>query len=409
MTHPQPDVLPMANPIRPYAWGSRAAIAALQGRAPAAGPEAELWMGAHPGAPSVLETPGGRVPLGEFIAADPRRALGEPALAAFGPRLPYLLKVLAAEEPLSLQVHPTPEQAAEGYAAEDRAGTPADAPDRNYRDPYAKPELLCALEPFEALCGFRDPAESAALLDGLDGLGVPALAPFAAALRRGEIHEVVSGLLTLPAEGRAELVGAVAAACAADAGLAWAAGLAEHYPGDPGVVIALLMHRLTLAPGEALYVPAGQPHSYLRGVGVEVMSASDNVLRGGLTGKHIDIPELLRILSPKAGDPVVVRPVRQGAEEVYRTPAREFRLSRIDVEGEVELPASGPSILLTVSGDVTVYDNEVPEGSESRQNGPRPGPPGLGLAPGASVFVTAASGPIRLSGRGSAYRASVPD
>ncbi|MDF5752277.1 mannose-6-phosphate isomerase, class I [Spongiactinospora sp. TRM90649] len=405
MTHVLPSVLPMANPIRPYAWGSRAAIAALQGRAPSPGPEAELWMGAHPGAPSLLRTSSGDVPMGDLLAAEPLEALGDAAVGAFGPRLPYLLKVLAAETPLSLQVHPTPAQAREGYAAEDLAGIPVDAPHRNYRDPYAKPELLCALEPFEALCGFRDPAASAALLAEL---GVAALDPFVAALRAGEIHSVVSGLLTLPPGRREPVVNAVAAACAADDELAWASDLAGHYPGDPGVVIALLMHRLRLAPGEALYVPAGEPHSYLRGVGVEIMSASDNVLRGGLTGKHIDIPELLRILSPAAGDPVVVRPVRHGDEEVYETPAREFRLSRVQVDGEAVLPAFGPSVLLGISGKITVYDNLLSTRGESRQNGTRPGPSGLGLAQGASVFVTAASGPIRLSGRGTVFRASVP-
>ncbi|MCG5214255.1 mannose-6-phosphate isomerase, class I [Streptosporangium sp. KLBMP 9127] len=399
-------MLPMANPVRPYAWGSRAAIAALQGREPAAGPEAELWMGSHPAAPSLLETDAGPVPLGEVIAADPAATLGPAVVTTFGPRLPYLLKVLAAEQPLSLQVHPSPEQAAAGFAREEREGIALDAPDRNYRDPYAKPELLCALEPFEALCGFREPAEGASRLASL---GVDALGPFVETLRGGAIHETVSALLTLPAAACGPMVDAVAAACARTAGLEWAADLAAHHPGDPGVVIALLMHRVRLAPGEALYVPAGQPHSYLRGVGVEIMGSSDNVLRGGLTGKHVDVPELLRILSPSATDPAIVRPSGPAAGsgvaepvivpgsgteavpdvvEVYRTPAREFELSRIRLDGELVLPGSGPQVLLSVGGAVRVSGHD--------------------LVPGASVFATASSGPLRLSGHGIVFRAATP-
>ncbi|GLW10887.1 mannose-6-phosphate isomerase, class I [Microtetraspora sp. NBRC 13810] len=386
-------VLPMTNPVRPYAWGSRVAIAALQGRAPAAEPEAELWMGAHPAAPSVLATPGGPVPLGELVAADPAGTLGAAALAEFGPRLPYLLKVLAADEPLSLQVHPAPEQAAEGYAREDAAGIPLEAADRNYRDPYAKPELICALEPFEALSGFQEPARSAARLAGL---GVPALGPAVELLAAGRLHAVVSELLTLPAAERAPLVADVTAACARDAELAWAAGLAGHYPGDPGVVIALLMHRVRLAPGEAMYVPAGQPHSYLSGTGVEIMGASDNVLRGGLTGKHIDVPELLRILSPEASEPALVHARDTGSEEVYDTPAREFRLSRIPLDGPVTLPAAGPQILLSVAGEVSVR----------RAGGQGEGTTEHRVPPGNSVFVPASAGPLELSGEGTLFRAA---
>jgi mannose-6-phosphate isomerase len=374
----------MANAVRPYAWGSRTSIAALQGREAAAGPEAELWMGAHPAAPSTLRTAGGPVSLTEFVAADPEGVLGSGALASFGPRLPYLFKVLAADQPLSLQVHPSPEQAAEGYAREERAGIPVDAPDRNYRDPYAKPELLYALAPFDALCGFQEPSRSAALLAGL---AVGALDPVVKTLHGGGIHETVSALLA-PQAGHGPMVEAVAAACARTPELAWAAELAAHYPGDPGVVIALMMHRVRLAPGEALYVPAGQPHSYLRGVGVEIMGASDNVLRGGLTGKHMDVPELLRILSPSASGPALVRPSVTGGVSVYRTPAREFELSKVDLDGELTLAGSGPRILLCAEGEARASGHD--------------------LTPGESVFATASSGSLRLSGRGTLFLATTP-
>lgn len=378
--------LAMTNPIRPYAWGSRTAIAALQGREPSATPEAEMWMGAHPAAPSLLDTPRGRVPLGDLIAADPEGMLGRAALASFGPRLPYLMKVLAADEPLSLQVHPSPVQAEEGYARENRAGLAADAPERNYRDPYAKPELICALEPFEALCGFREPSEAATLLSGL---GVPGLESVIKLLSGGGIHAAVTEALTLPRAECGPLVERVAQACRRVPGLAWAADLARHYPADPGVVIALCMNRVRLAPGEAMFVPAGQPHSYLRGVGVEIMGASDNVLRGGLTGKHIDVPELLRILSATPGRPTLVYPTLSASrcgEEVYRTPAREFRLSRIRLDRPVTLPSAGPRIVLCVAGAVTV------EGTELRR--------------GHSMFVPAAAGPVTLDGQGTVFSAT---
>ncbi|GAA5066678.1 mannose-6-phosphate isomerase [Thermocatellispora tengchongensis] len=399
-------VLPMTNPIRPYAWGSRTAIAALQGREPAAGPEAELWMGAHPASPSVLTTRGGPIPLPDLIAGDPEGTLGAEALGRFGPRLPFLLKVLAADEPLSLQVHPSPEQAAAGFERENRAGIPLGAPDRNYRDPYAKPELLCALEPFEALSGFRAPAESAALLESL---GVPALEPTVKLLSAGAVHTAVSELLTLPAAEREPLVSAVAAACAAREDLVWAAGLAGHYPGDSGVVIALCMNRVVLAPGEAMYVPAGQPHSYMRGVGVEIMGSSDNVLRGGLTGKHIDIPELLAILSPEPAEPAVVRPAARDGVEVYETPAAEFRLSRVRLDGNLDLPATGPRILLSVAGTVTVR-RRPRDGQGNPGDRLEHGTPGehdeIALAPGASAFAPASAGPLMLSGHGTVFVAT---
>ncbi|SDR28340.1 mannose-6-phosphate isomerase, type 1 [Thermostaphylospora chromogena] len=387
-----PAPLPMINPVRPYAWGSRTAIAALQGREPSGAPEAELWMGAHPAAPSLLETPSGQASLVDLIAADPETMLGSAVTDAFGPRLPFLLKILAADRPLSLQVHPSPEQARAGYDREERAGVPLDAAERNYRDPYAKPELICALEPFEALCGFREPVEAAALLDGL---GVPELAPVVKLLAGGGLRAAVGEALTLPEEERGPLVTRVVEACARVPELAWAAELARHHPGDPGVVIALCMNRVRLAPGEAMYVPAGQPHSYLRGVGVEIMGASDNVLRGGLTGKHIDIPELLRILSAEPGEPALVSPSRpdpSSGEEVYLTPACEFRLSRVRLDGRAVLSASGPRVVLGTAGEVRV------RGTDGAA---------LEVPPGRSVFVPAAAGTITLDGAGTVFVAAV--
>nr|WP_205861317.1 mannose-6-phosphate isomerase, class I [Planosporangium flavigriseum] len=346
----------LENPIRGYAWGSRTALAALQGRsAPTREPEAELWIGAHPDSPSAV----GGTPLTEVIAGDPAGVLGAGPVARFGERLPFLLKVLAAAEPLSLQAHPTEEQAAAGFAAEEAAGKPREAADRNYRDPHHKPELLVALEPFEALSGFRAPAATANLLAGLEVAG---LAPTIAALRGADpgaaLRHAVTGLMELGGAERKALVEDIVAAARGRSGYELAVALGERYPGDIGVVVALLLNQVRLAPGEAIWLPAGNLHAYLRGTGVEIMAASDNVLRGGLTPKHVDVPELLRVLRFEVlADPVVrPREVAPGLVS-WPVPVDEFVLHRADLDGgEVTLPGHGPRVVLCLRGEVRVDD-----------------------------------------------------
>ncbi|MEU0153392.1 mannose-6-phosphate isomerase, class I [Micromonospora fulviviridis] len=372
--------------IRDYAWGSRTAIAELQGRAvPSAGPEAELWLGAHPGGPATVDRDGNPVSLTELLVAEPVHWLGERLVGRFGTRLPFLLKVLAADAPLSLQAHPDAEQARAGYAA--------DTGRVNYVDPYHKPELLVALSEFEALCGFRDPAESAA---AIAAFGVPALEPVVAALRTGPegLREAVRLLLSWPAAERAGLVADVLAAEVAgpDAGLARA--LAVDYPADPGVVVALLLHHVRLAPGEAIWMPAGNLHAYLRGTGVEIMAASDNVLRGGLTPKRVDEDELLRVLRFEVLDEPVVRPEPVAAGVVtWLVPVDDFALHRVEVApggpaARLDLP--GPRVVLCRAGEITVAD-------------------GVGtvtLAAGQAAIGTAAGGPLVLDGAGEAFVAT---
>ncbi|MEV6813442.1 mannose-6-phosphate isomerase, class I, partial [Micromonospora sp. NPDC051296] len=336
---------PLYGPIKDYAWGSRSAIAELQGRSvPSDGPEAELWLGAHPGAPAAVERDGARVALTDVLAAAPGDWLGQPVLDRFGPRLPFLLKVLAAEAPLSLQAHPDAEQARVGYAGEN---VRTDG-HRNYVDPFHKPELLVALGPMEALCGFRDPAISAAVLAGL---GVPELRPVLDALGAGPagLAEAVRLLLAWPAAERAGLVAAVRAAAVAGPAADLVALLAEAYPADPGVLVALLLNQVRLAPGEAIWMPAGNLHAYLRGTGVEVMAASDNVLRGGLTAKHVDVAELLRVLRFEVLEKPVVspRPVADGVV-TWPVPVEDFALHRVTVDGgrpEVTLSVPGPRVV----------------------------------------------------------------
>ncbi|MFE6547222.1 mannose-6-phosphate isomerase, class I [Streptomyces sp. NPDC057746] len=378
----------LENTVRPYAWGSTTAIPRLLGEEPTGEPQAEMWMGAHPGAPS--RTPRG--PLNEVIDKAPEEELGSRTVARFGPRLPFLLKILAAGAPLSLQVHPDLEQAKEGYADEERRGIPVDAPHRNYKDANHKPELICALTEFDGLCGFRTPDEAAELLAGL---GVDSLKPYVDLLHahpeEDALREVLTAVLSADPEAMAHTVGEAATACARLGG-AYApyADIAHHYPGDPGVIAAMLLNHVQLQPGEALYLGAGVPHAYLNGLGVEIMANSDNVLRCGLTPKHVDVPELLRIVRFEASDPGVLRPeASDDGEEVYETPIDEFRLSRyVLAEGAAprELTRATPQILLCTAGTVRAGE--------------------LLLAAGQSVFVPAGE-TAEVSGAGTVFRATV--
>jgi mannose-6-phosphate isomerase len=390
------SVYPLTGVIRPYAWGSRTILAEMQGRpAPSEGPEAELWLGAHPGDPSTVTGPDGPVSLAALIGDDPAGRLGAGVADEFGARLPYLVKVLAAEAPLSLQAHPDAEYARRAFAAQE--ADPA-AP-RNYTDAYHKPEMLVALTPFEALCGFRPPEVSAAVLEAA---GSPRLGPVVSALRGGVagLRDAVEMLLTWPADDRAALVEQVCAASAPQAyadDFALARTLAGHYPGDPGVLVALLLNHVRLAPGEAIWMPAGNLHAYLSGAGVEIMAASDNVLRGGLTPKRVDVGELLRVLRFEVLDDPILPPTPVGAGVVtWRVPVREFALYRVELDGSgppVALPAEGPRILIGVAGETFAGEDH--------------GTP-IELNPGTAAFAPADTGPIKLAGKGTVFAATAP-
>jgi mannose-6-phosphate isomerase len=384
----------LTSAVRFYPWGSRTVIPELLGLpSPADRPHAELWMGAHPDEPSLLAD--GR-PLDAAIAAEPARLLGEPVARKFGPRLPFLLKVLAADRPLSLQAHPTSEQAQAGYAAEEAAGIPHDDPTRTFKDPYHKPELLLALTTFEALCGFRPVEES---LHCLAKLQVPELKPTIAALARGGLRAAIPQLLALDAERRSELVDAVAAKGALFVAAhdpefintyRWAATLAEIYPGDPGVVISLMCNHLKLAPGEAVYLPAGNLHAYLSGAGIEVMASSDNVLRGGLTGKHVDLAALMEVLDFSDGRIPVLHPVLGPGGLRYPVPVEDFDLTRCQLDaGSGTLTTRGPQVLLCTEGPVTLASADGE----------------LVLQQGQSAFVPAGA-PLSARGPGLLFRAT---
>jgi len=393
----------MINPVMAYAWGSHEAIAAMQGRKPTTEPEAELWMGAHPHASSLLEplddgeSAGEPVALEVAIATEPQRFLGEPSLAAFGPRLPFLLKVLAAAEPLSLQVHPDNAQAKLGFEIEDAAGIDRSASDRSYRDPYGKPEMIVALTRFEALQGFRPAVEALPLLEGL---GVELLAGLAEELRAGlSVGEAFLRLVEWPTDQRAELVGQclVGARTARvreplHAVYGWIESLATRYPTDPGVIAPALLNYAALEPGHALLVGPGQIHAYLYGTGVEILGASDNVIRGGLTPKHVSVSDLRSVLDLSSRVPTIATPVSEGgAEEFWRAPFQEFELSWLLVTStEVALRRRGPEVILCASGSAEIAD-------DANQ---------VALGPGESAFATATGGRLRVSGAGVLMRAT---
>ncbi len=355
-------------------------------------------MGAHPLAPSRALTPDGERCLTEVIADDPVLHLGADHASRFGSRLPFLMKVLAADEPLSLQAHPSREQARRGFAREEAARVPLGAPHRSYKDENHKPELLCALGPFEALSGFRDVEEARTILRAL---GVAGLERLRLMTDGAELRDGFAELLRLEASVRAPLVEAVALRAKELAGRGgpharayhWAAELAAKYPGDAGVVSSLLLRHVELAAGEAIFLPAGNLHAYLRGVGIEIMASSDNVLRGGLTPKHVDVEELLEVLDFDAKPPALVKP-RPTSEAffVYPTSAPDFELSRLEIETpfSVSVDVAGAEILFCARGAVTL----------------RAGARSLPLPAGTTAFVPASTAAYALEGAGSLFRAT---
>jgi mannose-6-phosphate isomerase len=380
--------------IQPYAWGSRTAIPEFLGREPTGKPQAELWFGAHPLAPSTVEGE----PLDKVVEHDPVGVVGRSSVEAFGPRLPFLLKVLAAAQPLSLQAHPSREQAEAGFAREQAAGIPRDAPNRTYRDGWPKPELLCAMVETEALCGFREPHETYQLFEEL-GVGSAAdiVRPLADAEVPAEerLATVFGRLLRLSPDQRSVITEVVQAAEAVDQSedlgpfARTARKLGRHYPGDPGVLAALLMNRITLHPGDALHMPAGNLHAYLSGGGVEIMANSDNVMRGGLTPKYVNVDELLEILDFRPGLRGLITPVEESPGVWrYPTPAPEFALWRIEARGEpVNVPAgtSGRIFLVT--------DGELRMRSANQE---------LDLVRGDAALLTAGE-EAAVTGRGTAF------
>ncbi|AMG84140.1 MULTISPECIES: mannose-6-phosphate isomerase, class I [Microbacterium] len=368
----------LTNVPRDYAWGSPSLLAELEGREPSGVPEAEVWFGDHPGDPADLDGGG---TLDEVT----------------GGTLPYLLKLLAAARPLSIQVHPTKEQARAGWARE--SALPLDDPRRNYRDDNHKPELLVALsERFESLSGLRPVADTLRLLDALDD--VPGVRSLRERLTGAAdpLGDAIGWLLGGEAQTAVdEVIAAVRRAADGPAGqehpsLRAVAAIAETSPGDPGVVVALLMNHLVLRRGEGVFLRAGLLHAYLSGLGVEIMAASDNVLRGGLTPKRIDVPELLAILDTTPGEVPVLRPEGDEAVTTYSVPVPDFALRRVRLDGEpIAVEVDGPTMVLATGGAVRVA-------TESGAD--------IALRVGAVAFADAEERRLTLSGTGEAFVAT---
>ncbi len=333
--------------VQPYAWGSRSSIPKLLGKThPQDSPWAELWMGAHPKAPSRLETGESLI---DYIQRRPSELLG-----GSREQLPFLFKVLAADAPLSIQCHPNKAQAEAGFARENAAGIPLGAAHRNYRDDNHKPELIVALEPFWALKGFRAPGEVAALLRtaGIASLGAEAHALESS----GDLRAFFSELLALTPERTKAALSELSLGRQAlpESEARWAAELLTRYPSDQGCLSVLVLNLVELAAGEALYLGAGELHAYLRGTGLEIMANSDNVLRGGLTPKHMDSQELLRVLQFESAAPEVLRPAAHGGVCAYETPCPEFSLASLALsEAQQAVPSSEVAqIWLCLGGDI---------------------------------------------------------
>ena len=333
----------ITNTPRDYAWGSSTAIAELLGTTASGGPEAELWLGTHPGSPA--QTADGA--LSEITT------------------LPFLLKVLAAASPLSLQAHPTTAQAREGFARENAAGVPLDAPHRNYKDELHKPEIIFALTPFRALCGFRPAAETAASIERLLA-AAPGDAPLNGWLDRlGSDDDIRAAFEWLISRGAGvdELVASLVAAAPLVEGEHYTlvTELAAAYPGDPGIAISLMLNLAVLSPGEVLFLPAGNIHAYVEGLGIELMAASDNVLRGGLTPKHVDVAELLSLLDFTPLPVPYLRPISDGpTADVFRPNVRDFEL--VHVTGDADLSLASAAIVLCTGGAFDLNGQPVARG-----------------------------------------------
>lgn len=371
-----------------YPWGTRDAIPTMIGLPVDGRPVAEFWLGAHPLGPSQVKGE----PLDAAIDHDPS-LLGEQCLEAFGPRLPFLMKVLSARHALSVQAHPSRTQAEEGFERETAAGVPLNSPTRTYKDAWPKPEILVALDEFHTLAGFREAAASYGLFERLGVMPVVSEVVLPLLERRGEagFQEVFLDVLSLTGERRS-IVDEVLAAAVKHRGdegdlgefARTALELDEAFPADPGILAALLLNRVVLSAGQAMYVPEGMLHSHLRGTGIEVMANSDNVVRGCLTDKHVAVDELMRIVDFAPHRPVVMAGIHESAGvREYPTGCEEFSVWRVEPEPAADLPADGlPRIAFVVRGTATFADPDA----------------ALVLPQGGAVFVPASNGPVTVSG-----------
>ena len=394
----------LKNTIQDYAWGSTQAIPDLLGREnPEGKTQAELWMGAHPKAPSLVRHNGLWVSLEELITKNPVDVLGKKVAQNFKDRLPYLFKVLAAAKPLSIQAHPDLNQAREGFQRENAQRIPLEAPHRNYRDDNHKPECICALSRFWALSRFRKISGILAYFEKLNLRQLEIeLADFKKQPTPNGLKQFYTSLMTQDKDRQKKIVGNALEQArgfeSEDPVFKWMLNLAEDYPDDIGVLSPILLNLICLEPGEAMFLDAGELHAYLEGLGIELMANSDNVLRGGLTAKYVDVSELLRVLKFEDRDVTFLKPVNSIANEwIYPSPAAEFVLSVIKLNrGATYRSPKNRSveILICTRGKVTIFD--LDDLTETQ------------LPQGASAIVPASVERYSIKGQGTCYKAAVP-
>lgn len=378
----------MIDPIQNYSWGSASVLARMQGRpAPAEQPEAELWIGSHASASSELVLDGRPSSLNELLRSDPERFVrGGAQVVAEDGSLPFLLKILAIDAPLSIQVHPSLAQAREGFQREEAAGIDIGAAHRSYKDRSDKPETVVALSRLQILTGMRDRAELGLLAESLDQQWLRS------ALEAPEpvLRTVLSLSEEQAQEALAELTAAARALPPEDQLGSLLDYISTAHPGDRGLLVALCMNHFVLEPGESMFTPAGQVHAYLQGTAVEIMACSDNVLRAGLTPKHIDVAELLSVVTDDQ-DPGVPQEAIPGPDGLRRIPLWDDRLS---LTGGDAAPgrdlALDPSTcaVLCVDGAVTVS---------------APGAEPVQITAGHSAWVRADGETVAVSGQGSVW------
>ena len=366
-------------------------------------PQAELWMGAHPKAPSMVFYNEEWRSLPDLIQSNPEDILGPAITRKFYNNLPFLFKILAIAEPLSIQAHPSKKEAREGFARENREKIPLDAPHRNYKDENHKPEMICALQSLSALKGFRKVQDIVGLMDKI---GAPSQEMGLDILQdqpdRKGLKNFFHDIMTMDREIQRRVVNEVVASAEkfsnTDQIFEWVIRLSRECPGDIGVLSPIFLNLVQLNPGEAIHIPAGELHAYLEGTGLELMASSDNVLRGGLTPKHIDVPELLKILDFQYHEVEILRPERQKTgEHLYPKVSDDFILSVISLDkgGFYESPQRrNVEIMICMTGHAQVTDL----GSEEIME----------LSKGTSVIIPAAVKQYRLEGEFTVYKATVP-
>lgn len=352
----------LRNPIQRYDWGSHTHIASLQGRTDSTEPEAELWMGAYPESPSEVMIDGSWQPLHTVL----ERFVAPEITEGFGKRLPFLMKYLAIARPLSIQVHPDDEGAAQGFA------------EGSFKDPYGKPELIYALTPVEMLVGFKPAAEV-----------VPLLAHLGRQDLVEDLEEMSSGQVFVRSLTDLTLLDEVKNAPHLARELSWLPELLIKHPHDPAATAPLFMNHIYLQPGEAIYVPTGTVHCYLNGFGVEVMATSDNVIRAGMTSKSVDLPHFMEHATLEAAAPHYVQSVLRDGWQIFPTPSPEFELSRGEVAST--LTSRGVAILTCSEGEVKIS-------SDSEH---------LTVGRGDSAIV-ASDCTVTISGDGVIYRCALP-